>query len=209
MYVQLSVVGQVVVNDERHLRDVQPPRPDVCGNEHAAAEKRGDWRWWPGRKGLRQATHPGPIRSPPRWSHCQRDALGTAPEGPGLKGRWTGFVTQVACAFCVKLQVSLTTPRGVCLKLAHTGNRQGRYFCKHSRAAASQQTHRHRANGDCPSGAARAKAQSTSAATTVAVAACSVGHTVSAAVTAVRSAGGYSGHRGRFVDGVNVSLFKI
>jgi hypothetical protein len=37
--VQFSVVGQVVVNDEGHLRDIQAPGPDVCGDEHPAAGK--------------------------------------------------------------------------------------------------------------------------------------------------------------------------
>ena len=37
MNVQFSVVGQVIVNDERHLRDVQAPGPDICGDEHPAA----------------------------------------------------------------------------------------------------------------------------------------------------------------------------
>jgi hypothetical protein len=41
VYVQLSVVRQVVVDDEGHLRDIQPPGPDICGNEHSAAERRG------------------------------------------------------------------------------------------------------------------------------------------------------------------------
>lgn len=40
MYVQLSVVGQVVVNDEGHLWDVQPPGPDVCGDEHPAVKEK-------------------------------------------------------------------------------------------------------------------------------------------------------------------------
>lgn len=38
--VQLSVVGQVVVNDEGHLRDVQPPGPHVRGDEHPAVKRR-------------------------------------------------------------------------------------------------------------------------------------------------------------------------
>lgn len=36
--VQFSVVGQVIVNDEGHLRDIEAPRPDICGDEHSAAE---------------------------------------------------------------------------------------------------------------------------------------------------------------------------
>lgn len=40
VYVQLSVVGQVVVNDEGHLWDVQPPGPDVCGDEHPAVKEK-------------------------------------------------------------------------------------------------------------------------------------------------------------------------
>lgn len=40
VYVQLSVVGQVVVDDEGHLGDIQPPGPDVCGDEHSAAERK-------------------------------------------------------------------------------------------------------------------------------------------------------------------------
>lgn len=39
MNVQFSVVGQVIVNDEGHLRDIQAPGPDICGDEHPAAEK--------------------------------------------------------------------------------------------------------------------------------------------------------------------------
>lgn len=41
VYVQLSVIGQVVVNDEGHLRDVQAPGPDVRGDEHTAATREG------------------------------------------------------------------------------------------------------------------------------------------------------------------------
>lgn len=40
VYVQLSVVGQVIVNDEGHLGHVQPPGPDVGRNEHSAAERK-------------------------------------------------------------------------------------------------------------------------------------------------------------------------
>ena len=40
VYVQLSVVGQVIVNDEGHLGHVQPPGPDVCRNEHSAAKRK-------------------------------------------------------------------------------------------------------------------------------------------------------------------------
>ena len=40
VYVQLSVVGQVIVNDEGHLGHIQPPGPDVCRNEHSAAERK-------------------------------------------------------------------------------------------------------------------------------------------------------------------------
>lgn len=94
-------------------------------------------------------------------------------------------------------------PRAVCLKLAHTGNRQ---TLESSSLAADAQTQSQRR---LPERSGAGEGAEHSAATTVAVAACSVGHAVSAAVTAVRSAGGCSGHRGRFVDGVNVSLFKI
>lgn len=38
--VQFSVVGQVIVNDEGHLRDIQAPGPDIRGNEHSAAERK-------------------------------------------------------------------------------------------------------------------------------------------------------------------------
>lgn len=38
--VQFSVVGQVVVNDEGHLRDIQAPSPDICRNEHSAAQRK-------------------------------------------------------------------------------------------------------------------------------------------------------------------------
>lgn len=41
VYVQLSVVGQVVVNDERHLGHVQAPGPHVRRNKHSAAERKG------------------------------------------------------------------------------------------------------------------------------------------------------------------------
>lgn len=30
VYVQFSVIWQVVVNDQGHLRDIQPPGPDIC-----------------------------------------------------------------------------------------------------------------------------------------------------------------------------------
>lgn len=30
VYVQFSVIRQVVVNDQGHLRDIQPPGPDIC-----------------------------------------------------------------------------------------------------------------------------------------------------------------------------------
>lgn len=37
--VEFSVVGQVVVDDQRHLRHVQAPGPNVCGNENSAAKR--------------------------------------------------------------------------------------------------------------------------------------------------------------------------
>lgn len=40
VYVQLSVVGQVIVNDEGHLGHIQPPGPDVSRDEHSAAERK-------------------------------------------------------------------------------------------------------------------------------------------------------------------------
>lgn len=40
VYVELSVVGQVVVNDQRHLGHIQAPSPNVCGNENPAAKRR-------------------------------------------------------------------------------------------------------------------------------------------------------------------------
>lgn len=40
MNVQFSVVGQVVVNDEGDLRDIQAASPDICGNEHSAAQRK-------------------------------------------------------------------------------------------------------------------------------------------------------------------------
>ncbi len=40
--VQLSVVGQIVVNDERHLRHVQTSGPNVCGDQHSTAREKAD-----------------------------------------------------------------------------------------------------------------------------------------------------------------------
>lgn len=34
MDVELSVVGQVVVDDERNLRNIQAPSPDIGGDQH-------------------------------------------------------------------------------------------------------------------------------------------------------------------------------
>lgn len=40
--VELSVVGQVVVDDQRNLRDVQPSSPHVCRDQDAAETQRSD-----------------------------------------------------------------------------------------------------------------------------------------------------------------------
>lgn len=40
VYVELSVVGQVVVNDQRHLRHIQASSPHICGNKNSAAKRR-------------------------------------------------------------------------------------------------------------------------------------------------------------------------
>lgn len=40
VYVELSVVGQVIVNDQRHLRHIQASSPNVCGNKNSAAKRR-------------------------------------------------------------------------------------------------------------------------------------------------------------------------
>lgn len=37
--VELSVVGQVVVDDERHLRNVQTSCPNICRDQHATENK--------------------------------------------------------------------------------------------------------------------------------------------------------------------------
>lgn len=37
--VQLSVVGQVVVDNERHLRNVQTSSPNICRYQHATENK--------------------------------------------------------------------------------------------------------------------------------------------------------------------------
>ena len=57
--VQLPVVGQVVVDDERHLRHVQAPGPDVCRDEHPAVERPSQLRW---SDGIRIPHMPGPQR---------------------------------------------------------------------------------------------------------------------------------------------------
>lgn len=38
--VEFSVVGQVVVNDQRHLRHIQASSPNVCGNKNSAAKRK-------------------------------------------------------------------------------------------------------------------------------------------------------------------------
>lgn len=40
MDVELSVVGQVVVDDQGHLGDVETSSPDVGGDQHAAENTR-------------------------------------------------------------------------------------------------------------------------------------------------------------------------
>lgn len=37
--VELSVVGQVIVNDQRHLRHIQASSPNVCGNKNSACTR--------------------------------------------------------------------------------------------------------------------------------------------------------------------------
>lgn len=38
--VQLSVVGKIVVNDERNLRNIQTSGPNVCGDQHSTAQEK-------------------------------------------------------------------------------------------------------------------------------------------------------------------------
>lgn len=38
--VQLSVVGKIVVNDERNLRNIQTSGPNVCGDQHSTAREK-------------------------------------------------------------------------------------------------------------------------------------------------------------------------
>lgn len=39
MDVQLSVVGKIVVDDERNLRNIQTSGPNVCGDQHSTAQE--------------------------------------------------------------------------------------------------------------------------------------------------------------------------
>lgn len=41
VYVEFSVVGQVVINDQGHLRHIQASSPNICWDEDSAAKRRG------------------------------------------------------------------------------------------------------------------------------------------------------------------------
>lgn len=84
--VELSVVGQVVVDDQGHLRDVQAPGPDVGGDEHPAAA-RGRREAGSQSRGLKAGAshpHPGP------WS---TRGEGQRHDDPS-QGPWVGVVTR-------------------------------------------------------------------------------------------------------------------
>lgn len=54
MDVELSVVGQVVVDDQRNLRDVQPSSPHVCRDQDSAETQRAQ-------RGSGHQTPHGPV----------------------------------------------------------------------------------------------------------------------------------------------------
>lgn len=62
MDVELSVVGQVVVDDQRNLRDVQSSSPHVCRDQDPAETQKG------GRK-EGQVYQPHTVRSDSSGSH--------------------------------------------------------------------------------------------------------------------------------------------
>lgn len=82
MDVELPVVGQVVVDDQGHLRDVQAPGPDVGGDEHPAAAE-GDARPSLSHEGSRLgASHPRPGP----WLTWGEGQLPTLRKGLGERG---------------------------------------------------------------------------------------------------------------------------